>query len=131
MDVNICVAENGRSFRLHNPQKRQIDEVKVDGCLMPDTKERCDYLFAITEPEMCVYYVELKGKDVIKAVSQINSTIEYTQSRFMNYRKACYVISSRVAPAMTPAIQVAATKLKKRHNAGLLIRCREHQVSIG
>ncbi|TAN52423.1 MAG: hypothetical protein EPN21_04075 [Methylococcaceae bacterium] len=26
-DVNICVAENGRTFRLHNPQKRQVDGI--------------------------------------------------------------------------------------------------------
>lgn len=164
-DVYIAVAENRRTFRLHNPAKRLVIEVKVDGCLMPNSMERCDYLFIVptllrgndagaapaardaerpwrrshgdrgndtvdSSDKPQVFYVELKGKDVLKAISQIRSTMDYTRQCHQAYGKTCCVVASRVAPAMMPGIQAEMAKLRKNYQAKLRVATQELQVDI-
>lgn len=133
-DVHIAVAENQRTFRLHNPAKRLVVQVKVDGCLMPHNMERCDYLFEIPgENDLSgpqVFYAELKGKDVLKAISQIRSTMDHTRYCHQAYEKICCVVASRIVPAMRADIQAETVKLRKNYQAKLRVASQELQVEI-
>jgi hypothetical protein len=120
-DPKIVVSEKGREFRLENPHRREILQVQVDGCLMVGEQERCDYLFEIPSPCRRVCYVELKGKNIEKAVQQIRSTLAYTQEKYSGYQKEAYIVSSRV-PKSGPSIQQHQIKLKKQHKASLQIK---------
>ena len=127
-DPDIAVSEKGKTFRLDNPNRRTIVQVKVDGCLITGERERCDYLFEIpiapTPPTHRVCYVELKGKNIEKAISQIISTIEYTKQQYAKFKKEAYIVSSRV-PTESPSTQALRRKLKNDFGAKLTIRCNQ------
>lgn len=133
-DAKIAVTENGKTFRLDNQNHREITQVKVDGCLMTD-RERCDYLFEIPPPPQTpapkhrVCYVELKGKNIEKAVDQIKSTMDYTKQKYAEYCKEAYVVSSRV-PAASPTSQQKQAQFKKDYKTTLWIKNMEITVSV-
>lgn len=133
-DAKIAVAENGKTFRLDNRHHREIIQVKVDGCLITD-RERCDWLFEILPPpeaplpKQRVFYVELKGKNIEKAVDQIRSTIEYTKHQYAAYRKEAYIVSSRV-PAASPSSQQKQAQLKRDYATSLVIKTKELLVIV-
>ena len=119
-DPIIAVTEKGKTFRLLNPKRRTIVQVEVDGCLITGERERCDWLFVVplepTPPSHRVCYVELKGKNVEKAISQIMSTIDYTKKQYAKYNKEAYIVCSRV-PQESPSTQAMRIKLKRDYVA--------------
>jgi hypothetical protein len=71
----ICVyKEKGKSVTFENPALLAFDRGKVDDCLISDHRERCDYFLRLDDR---IWLIELKGRDVGKAISQIASTIEH------------------------------------------------------
>ena len=103
-------------------------QVKVDNCLITGERERCDWLFEVPiippPPTHRVCYVELKGKNIEKAISQIISTMEYTRQQYDKYKREAYIVSSRV-PAESASTQAMRIKLKRDFGAKLVIRCNE------
>lgn len=103
----IKVAENGRSFSIRNVARRHITLVKVDGCAIT-TGERCDFMFLADRGKEL--FVELKGSDIKKALSQITRSIgELTQIAEKSNRTAV-IVSSRV-PAEDTGTMNAKAKL--------------------
>ena len=82
----ISVKEEKNTFRINNKNKIIITEVIVDGCLINDHRERCDYLFEINDPFTSVVYVELKGTDIMKAFKQLGATIGYCKKRHNGFK---------------------------------------------
>jgi len=68
----ISINENKSTYRLENDLKLKAGCYHVDGCLIKEG-ERCDFLLTLDELNACVL-IELKGKDVEKAISQIKTT---------------------------------------------------------
>jgi len=71
----IAVSENTRRFEIRNDKSKFVNKVRVDGCLIDDNRECCDYLFEIDKSISLVIYVELKGSDIQKAYNQLIATI--------------------------------------------------------
>jgi len=93
----IRVSENKRTFSIRNTRQRQIGKVKVDGCLITNSStQKCDYLFEIKGQNKEVFYVELKGKDIERALSQIKNTIRLCEDRHNGINKKSFIVSSRV-----------------------------------
>lgn len=63
-----------RQFVAINKSSKMIKGLRVDDCLITDGL-KCDYLLII-EAEEKLYFIELKGSDLIKAVEQINITLD-------------------------------------------------------
>lgn len=57
-----------------NKLSKTIKGLRVDDCLIKDGL-KCDYLLII-EAEEKLYFIELKGSDLVKAVEQINITLD-------------------------------------------------------
>ncbi|MBS1735051.1 MAG: hypothetical protein JSS98_00415 [Bacteroidetes bacterium] len=94
----ICVAEDkGKKFEIVNRSGFQIKKVIVDGCLKQSKNEkRCDFLMSIDKiNNPVVYFIELKGGDLIKAVEQLNDSITYLKSDFSNYVIHARIIGTR------------------------------------
>ena len=137
----IPVSENGRKFTIDNPDKKEVVKIRVDGCLIDDDRERCDYLFEVIIPEIkdegsetknieTAIYVELKGSDIEKAFKQIMATLGYLVDRHRQIDKECFIVASRV-PKASAKTQELAEKLKKSHRlAKLLIRTTQHEHKI-
>lgn len=110
----IVVEENGRKFTIQNPLRNLVVEVRVDGCLISDKRERCDFLFEIGQDCHCVIYLELKGSDIEKAYNQLIATIGYTKEKYKTSKKVCHIVASRV-PKAGPKIQNLKTSMVKKY----------------
>lgn len=95
----ICVAEeNGKKYQLNNKSGITIKKVKVDKCLEQKVNEkRCDFLIEAKELKR-VFFIELKGADLNKAVTQIHSSIVYLKSEFKNYKIDARIVGSKDVP---------------------------------
>ncbi|WP_424944768.1 hypothetical protein [Aliiroseovarius crassostreae] len=68
----ILFKEKNRQAIFDNPTQREFSKAQVDGCLI-NQGERCD---GFLSDENKIWFIELKGKDVPKAASQICSAAE-------------------------------------------------------
>lgn len=116
-DNLLSAKENGRKFSILLPKgsDEKFCRVTIDGCLIPkdSPQERCDFLFFRCKPTE-LYFVELKGKDVKKGVSQIKSTIEFVRPKlkFQQEQVTGFVISSR-CPLSSAETQVLKSAFRK------------------
>jgi hypothetical protein len=98
----LCVAEeNGRKYLLDNGRDRYlIRKVKLDGCVaVPVGNKQCDFLFSVdAQQSNRVFFVELKGGDVLQALKQINDTIDFMRLEFAGYRIDARIVSSKGVP---------------------------------
>ena len=135
----IAVSENGRKLTVNNPDQKGVIKIEVDGCLIDNDRERCDYLFEVIIPDIkdketknieTAIYVELKGSDIEKAFKQIMATLGYLVDRHRHINKECFIVASRV-PKASVKTQELAEKLKKSHRlAKLLIRTTQYEHKI-
>ncbi len=73
----VVCAENHNQHILHNPDLLNIYQYRVDGDIIRNTNgEKCDYIVEVeTADKPTAYVIELKGSDLEKAISQIETTI--------------------------------------------------------
>lgn len=75
IDATIVCRENRSTYRYDNNSQKHVAKIKVDGGLISDpNKKKCDWLL-INWDDGISFFIELKGSDLFKAVSQITSTI--------------------------------------------------------
>lgn len=84
-------------FVLVNESDKIIDKYIVDECLLRSKLdyEKCDYLFRINGDKV-VYLIECKGSEILKAVSQLNSTLDILKNDLLGYVIKARVISTKV-----------------------------------
>lgn len=116
----VVVSECGRRFEIRNPNRETINKVKVDGCLIDDHRERCDYLFEIGSACYCAVYVELKGSDIDKAFNQLIATLGYLSQHHRTCVKVCHIVASRVPRAGTK-VQTMKTLMARKHRVQLIV----------
>ena len=74
---NPSASENGRSFTLLNNSKYCVRRWSIDKEVFKDRKEeRCDFLIEVQKNKNTYYWIELKGKDLTKACSQMLNTLK-------------------------------------------------------
>jgi len=76
VDSEIVCRENKSEYRYINNAKQRVAKIKVDGGLVPSKHNtiKCDYL-VINWDSATSFFIELKGSDVRKAISQIIATL--------------------------------------------------------
>lgn len=107
------VRENKREFRVDNDAGITVATIKIDGCYITDNRRRCDYLFELGEPPHHALYVELKGKHIEEAYTQLEATLAYLAERHKGIPRRCYIIASRVPKTTTPKVQQLQRKLAR------------------
>jgi hypothetical protein len=112
-DKLIVVEEKKKKFTLDNQNRKNIYQVKVDGCLIAEGC-KCDYLFEVDEITK-VYYVELKGKDISHAFEQLVSTVKFCNSTHQKILRECHIVMSS-SPKISTKIQILKKKLKNKYN---------------
>lgn len=134
----IVCSENGRVARFENKRPFLVSRIHVDGCEIKNQKiEKCDYRLVVEkrkndfgdEAFYAEEYIELKGKDFEKAVSQIRSTINIKSSDPKKKRKRAVIVMTG-SPAKTKKRDVLQLQLKREMNADLVIRTRLAQLKI-
>lgn len=124
-DKIISVTENNKTFQIKNASLKTYNKIKVDGCLFTagSSQERCDYLFEGMGSNTIefVIYIELKGKNVNKAFSQLIATIDYCNQEHGNCIKHCFIVASRV-PKLGTSIQKMKKALKVKYQSSLTVK---------
>ncbi|MTJ18808.1 MULTISPECIES: hypothetical protein [unclassified Dolichospermum] len=108
----IVVRDSGnkQEYRVTNNNGKEICKIKVDGCLIKES-ERCDYLILSCE-DKSAFFVELKGHDLQKALSQIDSSINKLMTEIKEFKiYARIVLNRNPTPDINSSIEI---KLKKR-----------------
>lgn len=85
----VVSEESGKKHVVKNPHQHNIYQYHFDGGIKQkdDTSgERCDYIVEVSKkPKPIAFIIELKGSNLLKAVSQIIATIKYHQKQLKNY----------------------------------------------
>lgn len=108
-------------FILVNSSLKIVNQYIVDDCLLITKlrEEKCDFLFLVGENKIA-YLIECKGSDILKAVGQLNSTLDILKSDLINYTINAKIIPTKVFP---PDIATVNYKnLRKRLNGNLEIK---------
>ncbi len=93
------VSEKGKTFQIDNKERYEVACVKVDDCVF-NKKDgiKCDFLFEIAAKKK-LFYVELKGSDIIKAIRQIGETLKQTNCLYPNWNYEARIIAGSTVPA--------------------------------
>ena len=106
-------SRNKQEYRVTNDNGKEICKIRVDGCLIKEG-ERCDYLILACE-DKTAFFVELKGHDLQKALSQIDSSITKVKNEIQEFKEfkiyARIVLNRNPTPDINSSIEI---KLKKR-----------------
>jgi hypothetical protein len=78
---NFSVYGSKTNYLINNSSKKSINKYIVDDCVLSALREeeKCDYLFLVENSNKSKdgYFVELKGAEVSKAISQILNSIKH------------------------------------------------------
>ncbi len=105
----VVCSENQSKYTLINGSKYEISKIQIDGCVFNQSDgEKCDYVLkAVKGDDKLLFLIELKGNDVLKAVSQVNSSLGRlnigSQSGFNK-------IFGRIVPTKVYAPDIRTTK---------------------
>lgn len=119
MSKPVVVEEKGKKFTVNAPKKAKVEKVRIDGGLIrDDTSRKCDWAIKINPHEYeYIFYVELKGCDLLHAISQLEMTIKCLRSEHGSYQnKQAHAVCSRVIPAILSSAQVKAINFKKNYD---------------
>ncbi|WP_137169645.1 hypothetical protein [Marinomonas sp. FW-1] len=139
MEFNKCTSssknkitkihENKSELIIKNNNNKTINKIKVDGCLIGDKFEKCDYIVTTIEnnkPQKA-FFIELKGCKIEKAINQLDSTLNLTKTYFEDYVKECYIICTRV-PKSSSKIQKMRIIFSNNHKSTLSIKTTRHTI---
>lgn len=124
----IVVSENHRSVRFSNTRGSAFERGQVDGCLITGANKRCD---AYLRNDEVVWLIELKGRDVEKAIDQIVSTTKLIKYHIGD-REIIPVIVATRCPAIS-GNQKILKKLKNisgNYNNNIVLRSRVAKISV-
>lgn len=126
----IKVEENGKKAVFCNESRRAIAKVQFDGCVRKNA-EACDYI--VIDESIGYVLVELKGKDVEKALAQINSSVDFIQkNKVLSGKFGALIVCSGVkrSPAFTTLHQRLKSEFAKKYKAPIFIVNGEYEYSI-
>lgn len=120
--------ENNSQFIIKNSNQHPLKKIQVDGCLIDKAEEKCDWL-VVCDTTSRALFIELKGCDVDKAISQLSNTVKLTKEFIKTQLKECYVVCTRY-PKSSTTMQLRQLKFYKENNATLSIKSIKAEVEI-
>jgi hypothetical protein len=90
----VVVEEKNRKYVGENSNGKSFTKYRVDGCLIIEGK-KCDYML-INNDESKAYFIELKGRDLIRAVEQIECTIDEMLINLKNFEIYARIVLTKV-----------------------------------
>jgi hypothetical protein len=122
MKIATC-SEHSRSFSVSAPRCWELEKTLIDGGLVTDQIiKRCDYAISARngKDRRYFFYVELKGADLLKAISQLESTINNLGSLSDGYQeKHARAVCSRIIPFVISTAQVSVARFKRKYGVQL------------
>jgi hypothetical protein len=107
--------KKGKSqFLVNNPNRYRVCCLRIDGCLIESQEEeKTDFLLLKCcekddDKTSVAYFVELKGSNLIKAVRQINNSLNVLLPKLVNYS----IINGRIVTTRIDKIDLGHTEYK-------------------
>ena len=123
--ISRAANENGKRFEIVS--KEEFTKIKIDGGIISSPQiEKCDFGF-IRHANGDFYFVELKGKDIDKAYSQLVNTIKHFDThllRVQKHQRFGFIVGSKYPRAST-ANQKLKLDFASKHGKSLDIQNRE------
>jgi hypothetical protein len=91
----IAAEEQKKKFIGYNKERKLFSKFRVDNCLIKKGR-KCDFLILDCE-EQKAYFIELKGKDLLSAVEQIDHSIDRLISYLADHRINARIVLSKVS----------------------------------
>ncbi len=94
----IVVFSDRRSattFIYENRNSDSLSKYRIDGCLITDNGAKCDYLLLNCNKSIS-YFIELKGSDLIRAVDQIDRSIDLLIDSLTDFTVFARIVLTRV-----------------------------------
>ncbi|QSW89572.1 hypothetical protein J0383_01850 [Flavobacterium endoglycinae] len=117
-------SENNMKFEINTNE--DFTRIEIDNCLISSQElQKCDFGF-IRHSNNEFYFVELKGKDVKKALSQIENTISVFESSIIKIpkeKRLAFIVSSR-NPLSSPETNNLKQAFAKKYGKLLEIKNR-------
>lgn len=118
------------SFEIDNAERKRFSVTRVDGCYITGNVEKCDYMVSVPNGRSgVVHLVELKGKKVDKAISQLESTLEKLPEHLNCYAKECYAVTTAF-PKGRPDNMKKKKDFRKKNRANLNIKNMKYKIFI-
>ncbi len=71
--------------RANNSDGNAVRQFKIDGDVIFDESERCDWL-VLNDDSQTAYFIELKGTDIKKAIRQVETTYGILKPEIRSYQ---------------------------------------------
>ena len=96
---NPSVSEKGKTFQMANVNRVEVACIKIDDCVFKQEDGiKCDYLFEVASVKK-LFYVELKGSDIIKGIKQIHETVRQTKSVYPDWIYEARIVAGGKVPS--------------------------------
>ena len=113
----FTVSENKCKFTINSKDINKVDKIKIDGYFDRSSDYRkCDYLFVYTSDssQQSYIFVELKGVDIVHAITQIENTVNlFYNENYLKDKKAIGIIVSSRHPSNDGTYRKAKLKLER------------------
>ncbi len=109
--VTCTDKRSSTSYLYSNKSLDELSNFRVDRCLINDNQNKCDFLL-LNFTKKKSFFIELKGSDLIKAVDQINRSIDILHADFPNFSVNARIVLTRVNTTDLKSIKLI--KLEKR-----------------
>jgi hypothetical protein len=127
---SIVLREHRCTYKAHNPEKNTLARYRVDGCLLT-TGIRCDYVI-INANKRTVYFIELKGVDLVHGVRQIAESISQLGAQVSSYNSInARIVLRRVQAPDLKSVEIIKLERRLRKRNGTFLkqaRCIEENV---
>ncbi|MCL2682220.1 MAG: hypothetical protein FWE63_01885 [Bacteroidales bacterium] len=81
-------------YRYENQSSNPLAKYRVDGGLISDDGAKCDYLLLNCKQRQS-YFIELKGSDLIRAIEQIDRSIDKLKNQLLDFSFFARIVLSR------------------------------------
>jgi len=119
--VSCCDAKSSTRYIYENISSDVLSKYWIDGCLIDDDNSRCDFLLLNCNKEIS-YFIELKGSDLIKAIEQIDRSIDILHKDFITYSVEARVVLTRVNTTDLKSTKLVRLENKLKNLKGKLIK---------
>jgi len=92
----ICTDhKSSTTFIYDNKSSDKLTKYKIDGCLISDEGAKCDFLLLNCNKKQS-FFIELKGSDLIRAIEQIDRSIDMLIGSIEDFSINARIVLTRV-----------------------------------
>ena len=130
-DKKIVLKDKGSKcqFEILNPGGIKVYSTRVDGCLIKGHIEKCDFLVRTDCPERVARLVELKGKKIDKAISQLETTLKSLPKEVEGYKIECYAVTTSTPKGRVSNIK-RKLEFKRKNSSDLFLKNIRFSISV-